>query len=346
MTGVNTYSTSAASNVNANTGINMDEGMAPGLLNNGVRAIQADIRAQANNPEWFRYGKGDLGYDALYVSGTSYKVAGIDVTLAYHVGRRTKVVGSGTGTIYGTITATAFSTDTTVTVVWDSGSLSNEVFTSVSLGPAIANYPVGNMRLPTRQVLTSGTTYTTPAGCRLLRVRMVGGGGGSSGSGTGSNGAGGAGGDTSFNSIVAKGGSGGGSSGNGGAGGTGGTGGSSPTTFRTPGAPGGSGVGTTTTAAQAGGVGGSSPLGGGGLSDAAAVANTGGGGGGNSLSALASGLSGSGGGAAEYVEYILSAPGSTYTYAVGAAGSAGAAGTSGGVGHAGGSGIIIVDEFY
>src|SRR6185312_9972680 len=63
--------------------------------------------------------------------------------------------------------------------------------------------------LPTRQVLTSGTnaTYTTPANCRQLRIRMVGGGGGG---GSYNNGSGGDGGDTIFNSIHAAGGKGGG----------------------------------------------------------------------------------------------------------------------------------------
>src|SRR5689334_4383917 len=67
--------------------------------------------------------------------------------------------------------------------------------------------------LPTRQVLTSGTnaTYTTPANCRQLRIRMVGGGGGGGGGyGTAVGISGSGGGNTIFNSIVAAGGGGGG----------------------------------------------------------------------------------------------------------------------------------------
>jgi hypothetical protein len=43
---------------------------------------------------------------------------------------------------------------------------------------------------PTVQLLTSGTTYTTPANVLHIRVRMVGGGGGGSGGGNGSSSAG------------------------------------------------------------------------------------------------------------------------------------------------------------
>ncbi len=355
MTGINTYSTIAANNVNATTGINWDEGMSPGAVNNSARQNMADMRAYANNPEWFRYGKGDVGYDAVYVSSTSYKVVGTDASLPYHVGRRTRVIGTGTGTIYGTIVSVAFSTDTTVTVVWDSGSLSNEVFTSVSLGPAIANYPIGNMKVPTRQVLTSGSsaTYTTPAGTRQLRIRMIGGGGGGGNGNAATPNAGGTGGTTSFNSITAIGGTGGagGATSAPGLGGAGGTGGSGSASIRLAGGAGIGGSGFAQSAAdiRTGSAGGASPFGGAGISNAstavggAAVANTGSGGGSGGFGT--GGAPGGGGGAGEYVELIINSPSSTYTYTIGASGAAGAA-SAGNAGGAGGSGIIIVDEFY
>lgn len=141
--GIFSYSTTPASNVNANTGINWDEGMPPASVNNSARQNMTDLRNAFNDLVWFRYGKGDLDYSPVYVSGTSYKIAGIDVTAKYEVGRRTKAVGSGTGTIYGTITATAFSTDTTVTVVWDSGSLSNETLVVYLSQIPVTGTPVG-----------------------------------------------------------------------------------------------------------------------------------------------------------------------------------------------------------
>src|ERR1700761_8120287 len=60
-----------------------------------------------------------------------------------------------------------------------------------------------NNSLTTRQVLTSGSsaTYTTPAGARQLRIRMVGGGAGGFSINGGTEG--GDGGSASFNSIVA-----------------------------------------------------------------------------------------------------------------------------------------------
>src|SRR5258708_3264838 len=62
--------------------------------------------------------------------------------------------------------------------------------------------------LPTRQTFNSGSaaTYTTPAGCRQLRIRMIAGGGGGSGSGLSNGGDGTDGANSIFNSINASGG--------------------------------------------------------------------------------------------------------------------------------------------
>lgn len=140
--GIYSYSTTPASNVQANTGFTMDEGMAPASLNNSIRQIMTDIRNQHNDLIWFRYGKGDLDYSPVYVASTQFKVAGADVTTVYHVGRRVKVVGSSTGTIYGTISVSSFSTDTTLTCVFDSGSLSNETLTVYLAQVPVTGAPV------------------------------------------------------------------------------------------------------------------------------------------------------------------------------------------------------------
>ena len=140
---VSAYSTTPANNVQANTGVIWDEGMAPAQVNNSARQNMADTRSAFNDLIWFKYGKGDMDYSPVYVSSTSFKIAGADVSTVYHVGRRVRAVGSSTGTIYGTISAVAFSTDTTVTVLWDSGSLSNETLTiSISQIP-ITGHPIG-----------------------------------------------------------------------------------------------------------------------------------------------------------------------------------------------------------
>lgn len=190
---------------------------------------------------------------------------------------------------------------------------------------------------PTRQILTSGTsaTYTTPVGCRRIRIRMRGGDGGGGGTGTSGATAGGDGGDTLFNAIEADGGKGGGASNGagGGAGGAGGNGGTGSAALRVNGQSGTRGLVVNATYAPAAeGVGGVNPLGGvGGMGGAASGITIGNGG---------------GGGAAEYVEFEINNPSATYTYTVGAAGTAGAAGTSGNPGTAGRSGLIIVEEFY
>ena len=180
---------------------------------------------------------------------------------------------------------------------------------------------------------TSGSgTYTVPANAKYLQVVMVGGGGGGAGSDA-TGGTGGSGGNTTFGTATAGGGSGGATNAsNGGSGGT-----------ATLGAISGIGVtggvgdgGITGGTYPKGGMGGSSGLGGagsgsGGSTAAAggnAKANTGGGGGGASC-VTASTFSGSGGGAGAYINGVITSPGASYSYAVGAGGTAGAAGTVG-----------------
>ena len=132
MTGIKDYSTTALSNTEVG-GVNIEEGMLPSTLNNALRAVLVDVREWYNDSQWVVYGDGDSAFTITYGSATTFTVDGVDVTTFYHVGRRVRAVGSTTGTIYGTISVTTFSTNTTVTVVWDSGSLQNETLT-VSIG--------------------------------------------------------------------------------------------------------------------------------------------------------------------------------------------------------------------
>ena len=132
MTGIKDYSTTALTNTEVG-GVNIEEGMLPSSLNNALRAILVDVREWYNDSQWVVYGDGDSAFTITYGSATTFTVDGVDVTTFYHVGRRVRAVGSTTGTIYGTISVTTFSTNTTVTVVWDSGSLQNETLT-VSIG--------------------------------------------------------------------------------------------------------------------------------------------------------------------------------------------------------------------
>ena len=128
MAGIKDYSTTAANNTTIGS-INTAEGMLPSNINNCFRGLGAELREWYNDSQWVIYGDGDNGFTITYASATSFTVSAVDVTSFYHVGRRVKAVGSATGTIYGTIATTTFSTNTTVTVTWDSGSLSNEAIT-------------------------------------------------------------------------------------------------------------------------------------------------------------------------------------------------------------------------
>jgi hypothetical protein len=128
MAGIKDYSVTAGSNTAIN-GISVAENCPIANWNNAVRQHMADDRDQWNHAEWFQYGDGDGTATIAYASGTSFTVAGADVTAVYHAGRRVKASGTLTGTIYGTISSSSFSTDTTVNVTWVSGALQNESLT-------------------------------------------------------------------------------------------------------------------------------------------------------------------------------------------------------------------------
>ena len=132
-TNIKDYSTTQASNTSLN-GINTAEGMLPSDLNNALRALMKNTRDWFNDSQWVEYGDGDASVTYAYASGTSFTIAGADVTSVYHAGRRIKLTASTPGTIYGTIASSSFSTNTTVNVTWDSGSLSNEAITTVYIG--------------------------------------------------------------------------------------------------------------------------------------------------------------------------------------------------------------------
>ena len=127
------YSTTQSSNTTLNT-INVGEGMLPSNLNNAIRALMKNTRDWFNDAQWIEYGDGDGSYTAAYASATSFTINGADVTSIYHAGRRIKLIASTPGTIFGTIASSSFSSNTTVNVTWDSGSLSNEAITNVYIG--------------------------------------------------------------------------------------------------------------------------------------------------------------------------------------------------------------------
>jgi len=128
--GIKDYSTTQANNTSLNS-INVGEGMLPSNLNNAIRALMKNTRDWFNDSQWVEYGDGSGAYTAAYASATSFTIAGVDVTSFYHAGRRIKLIAPTPGTIFGTISSSSFSTNTTINVTWDSGSLSNEAITNV-----------------------------------------------------------------------------------------------------------------------------------------------------------------------------------------------------------------------
>lgn len=117
--GIQSYTSVAASNTTY-----FPEGMAPSAVNDGMRAVQKDIRDWYTDAEW-----ANLGDTPSRASASTFKVTG-DVTTRYPVNSRLKLYDATT--LYGVVTAIAYSApDTTVTVGTDSGSLTTSL-TSVA----------------------------------------------------------------------------------------------------------------------------------------------------------------------------------------------------------------------
>ena len=150
MAGIKDYSTTQADNTSLN-GISTAEGMLPSNLNNAIRALMKNTRDWFNDSQWVEYGDGSGSYTAAYVSGTAFTINGANVTSEYHAGRRIKVyLGTTAAFRYGTISSSSFSTNTTVNVTWDSGSLANE-----TLSVYLAILSKTNSSIPTEIIGTS-----------------------------------------------------------------------------------------------------------------------------------------------------------------------------------------------
>ncbi len=165
MAGIKDYSITPGSNTSL-----FPEGQTPSSVNDGMRQVQADIRAWYNDAEWVVYGDGDGTFTISYAGATSFTVNGIDVTAEYHAGRRVKASGALTGTIYGTIASSSFAASTTVTVAWDSGSLQSEALTV-----HLAILRATNLSLPSASTTGKGavelaTTAETSAGADAVRA--------------------------------------------------------------------------------------------------------------------------------------------------------------------------------
>lgn len=306
--------------------------MTPALAG-AVNGKKYKYRAESADLSQWEVGEG------VYASGTTTLPR---TTVLYN--------SSGTGTAAGQSgagTKISFSTVPSVGIVpskFDLISLEEaNSFTTAQKAQAQANINVSG---PTIQRFTSGSalTYTTPANCTWIRIRLVGGGAGGGGGGDGNGGTSTAGGASTFSGGTLS--AGGGvaqpqASGGGGGAGSGGN------VANIAGGAGGTGTIPGTGANGLGGNGGSSYFGGAAGAGAAASTNSGaGGGGGTTSNAALTAQGGFGGSSGAYVEHIINSPAATYTYTVGAGGGGGSAGTNGTAGGAGAAGQIIVEEYY
>jgi len=172
MSAISTWSKTAANN-NLTPPDGWPENQAPSTVNDSAREMMAALRTQFEGAEWF-----DDGLTKTFVSTTQFRIDGQDVTSAYHVGRRVRFVGATPGTIYGSITVTAFVTDTTVTVAWDSGVLANETITgsySILSGvnnalPSTIAFAPGTIMLFQQTAAPIGWTKETTHDNKALRV--------------------------------------------------------------------------------------------------------------------------------------------------------------------------------
>ena len=172
MAGIKDYSTTNANNTDLN-GISVAEGMLPSQLNNAIRALMVNTREWYNDSQWVIYGDGDGAYTLAYASATSFTVAGIDVTSIYHANRRIKAVGSTTGTIYGTISSSTFSTDTTVNVTWDSGSLVSESLTIYIGGLSATNTSIPEGIITSATLADGSVTTVKIADANVTNAKMA-----------------------------------------------------------------------------------------------------------------------------------------------------------------------------
>ena len=154
---VSNYSTTAANNTTINS-INIAEGCPPSSINNAIRNELSDLRTFLNDKEWFIVGDRDGACTFARASATSVTVASTNVTADYHANRRVKVVGSNTGTLYGKIASSSFSTNTTINFTFDSGTISgSDTNVDVFVGS-----PFTNPAIPVIDDNSLGTSTVLP----------------------------------------------------------------------------------------------------------------------------------------------------------------------------------------
>lgn len=119
MSGIESWSTTPANN-NQSPPFGWPAGILPSQVEPIGRQMMTSLAAWYQAAEWINY-----NFTPTYVGATQFTLPG-NVTPTFHVGRRVQAT-DGSTSVYGTITVSAFTTLTTVTVVWDSGVLQTGV---------------------------------------------------------------------------------------------------------------------------------------------------------------------------------------------------------------------------
>ena len=137
MSKISTWSTTADDN-NAAVPNGFPESMLPSGVNNSAREILAADRVAWNDKEFFEVGTG-TGTTVVNRTGNTTVTIAADVTSTHHVGRRCKIVGSNTGTVFTHISVSAYSSPNT-TITFASGTISASDSTiSLYLGSPYVN---------------------------------------------------------------------------------------------------------------------------------------------------------------------------------------------------------------
>lgn len=162
---VRAWSTTASSNGTADADINAAEGCPPSVVNDDIRYMMAKVKNTLTGVEYL-----DWGHTATYASATTFATPG-DLSAVYLARRRLKFDDSST--LYGTIVSSSYvASNTTVTVVMDSGSL------SASLSAAYLGFAPTNLSAPANfnkeaYATTAGTTTAYTAAFTPKNVALT-----------------------------------------------------------------------------------------------------------------------------------------------------------------------------
>lgn len=160
MANVRRWSSTATGNASIAGGvntINWAEGQAPGSVNNSAREMMAQLRGIYTPDEW---GWVEHSATASIASQTVIKLPG-NQTTAWTANRRWRLK-SGSTTRYGSVVSSSYTTETTITVTVDSGSLSAS-HSLAALAAIDANHIPANTYITSASVASAIAGFVTSA---------------------------------------------------------------------------------------------------------------------------------------------------------------------------------------